>query len=93
MPTAYRTGTYIAFHANGMKEPTESDIKYYNLLKAWHVREDNDFSFTDSHEKTGSMPNATDVLSKVRTGETTSGHRAAQWLRTLMKDARGGPIR
>ena len=55
MPTAYRTGTYIAFHANGMKEPTESDIKYYNLLKAWHVREDNDFSFTDSHEKTGSI--------------------------------------
>ena len=42
---------------------------------------------------TGSMLNAPDVLSKVRTGETTTGHLAAQWLRTLMKDARGGPIR
>lgn len=29
-----RTGTYVEFHANGQKEPTESDIKYFNLLKA-----------------------------------------------------------
>ena len=31
---AYRNGTYIAFHANNATEPTESDFKYYNLLKA-----------------------------------------------------------
>jgi hypothetical protein len=49
---AYRNGTYIAFHANGKTEPTESDMKYYNLLKAWHVREENDFEFVNSHEKT-----------------------------------------
>lgn len=55
MATSYRTGTYVAFHANGQKEPTESDIKYYNLLKAWKVRDDNDFVFTDSHEKTGAI--------------------------------------
>lgn len=55
MATAYRTGTYVAFHANGMKEPTESDIKYFNLLKAWNVRIDNDFAFIDSHEKTGAI--------------------------------------
>jgi len=55
MAATYRTGTYVAFHANAQKEPTESDIKYYNLLKAWHVRKDNDFSFTDSHEKTGAI--------------------------------------
>jgi hypothetical protein len=30
----YRNGTYVAFHANKTKQPTESDIKYYNLLKA-----------------------------------------------------------
>ena len=55
MAIAYRTGTYVAFHANGQTEPTESDIKYYNLLKAWNVLSDNDFSFTDSHEKTGAI--------------------------------------
>src|SRR4051812_31948637 len=50
-----RTGTYIAFHANGQTEPTESDMKYFNLLKAWKVRFDDDFSFVDSHEKTSAI--------------------------------------
>ena len=48
---AYRNGTYIAFHANNTTEPTESDIKYYNLLKAWDVRNNDDFHFINSHEK------------------------------------------
>ena len=52
---AYRNGTYIAFHANNTTEPTESDIKYYNLLKAWVVRSDNDFSFINSHDKTAAV--------------------------------------
>lgn len=52
---AYRNGTYIAFHANGTTEPGESDYTYYNLLKAWHVREESDFEFVDSHEKTAAL--------------------------------------
>lgn len=48
---AYRNGTYVAFHANGTSEPTESDFKYYGLMKAWKVREEGDFSWVDSHEK------------------------------------------
>jgi hypothetical protein len=48
---AYRNGTYVAFHANKTKQPTESDIKYLNLLRAWKVRSDDDFKFTDSHAK------------------------------------------
>jgi hypothetical protein len=52
---AYRNGTYIAFHANNTTEPTESDMKYYNLLKAWHVREENDFSFVNSHDKASAV--------------------------------------
>ena len=52
---AYRNGTYIAFHANNTTEPTESDIKYYNLRKAWVVRSDNDFSFINSHDKTAAV--------------------------------------
>lgn len=49
---AYRNGTYVAFHAAGTSDPTASDIRYYNLLKAWHVRDECDFHFVNSHEKT-----------------------------------------
>jgi antiphage defense system Thoeris ThsB-like protein len=49
---AYRNGTYIAFHAEGTNVPTETDFKYYNLIKAWAEKEDDDFSFVNSHEKT-----------------------------------------
>lgn len=52
---AYRNGTYIAFHANGIKEPTESDMKYYCLLQAWKVCEDSNFYFINSHDKTGAV--------------------------------------
>src|SRR4051812_42325809 len=57
MASYKRTGTYVAFHADGQIEPTESDMKYYRLLQAWKVRTDNDFSFVDSHEKTGALRN------------------------------------
>jgi len=30
-------------------------MKYYNLLRAWHVREDNDFEFVNSHDKTAAV--------------------------------------
>jgi len=52
---AYRNGTYIAFHANKTTDPTASDIKYYNLLKAWTALTDDDFSFVNSHNKTASV--------------------------------------
>lgn len=52
---AYRNGTYIAFHANGKTDPTASDIKYYNLIKAWSAKTDDDFSMVNSHEKTSAV--------------------------------------
>lgn len=52
---AYRSGTYVIFHAAGTSEPTASDMKYYNLLRAWHVRTDNDFRFVNSHEKAAAV--------------------------------------
>ena len=52
---AYRNGTYIAFHANNTSDPTQSDMKYYNTLKMWKVRDDGDFTFINSHEKTGAV--------------------------------------
>jgi hypothetical protein len=52
---AYRNGTYVAFHANGTNIPVDSDIKYYNLLKAWAEKTDDDFSMINSHEKASAV--------------------------------------
>jgi hypothetical protein len=52
---AYRNGTYVAFHANGTDIPIDSDIKYYNLLKAWTAKTDDDFSMINSHEKASAV--------------------------------------
>ena len=52
---AYKNGTYVAFNGCGTTDPTESDIKYYNLLKAWAESDNIDFSFSNSHEKTSQV--------------------------------------
>lgn len=52
---AYRNGTYIAFHAEGKTDPTASDIKYYRMLKAWHVNDGMDFKFVNSHDKVSAV--------------------------------------
>lgn len=52
---AYRNGTYIAFHANGTNYPIDSDIKYYNLIKAWLGKDDDSFTMINSHEKTSAV--------------------------------------
>ncbi|MFR2886635.1 MAG: TIR domain-containing protein [Clostridium butyricum] len=49
---AYRNGIYVAFNGCGTAVPTKSDIKYYDLLKAWEKNKNIDFSFIDSHSKT-----------------------------------------
>jgi hypothetical protein len=63
---AYRNGTYIAFHADGTNIPTESDIKYYNLIKAWTVKSDDDFYMINSHDKTSAVRDSSkkETLSK-----------------------------
>jgi Thoeris protein ThsB, TIR-like domain len=52
---AYRNGTYIAFHAGGMTDPTASDIRYYRMLKAWHEHDKIEFQFVNSHEKVSAV--------------------------------------
>ncbi len=52
---AYRNGTYVAFHANGTNLPGKSDIDYYNLMKAWSAKTDDDFTMINSHEKASSV--------------------------------------
>lgn len=51
---AYRNGTYIAFAADGNKNITTSDIRFYNLLKGWNTMKSKDFKLINPHEK-GSM--------------------------------------
>ena len=51
MKRAYRNGTYVAFHAEGITDPTASDIKYYRMLRAWSKLKGSEFSFIDSHDK------------------------------------------
>ena len=52
---AYRNGTYVAFHANGTDEPANSDIKYYNLMKAWTAKTDDAFTMINSHDKASAV--------------------------------------
>jgi len=54
---AYRNGTYVAFHAGGTSNPiaAQSDIKYFNLLKAWHSNSHHVFRLIDSHDKVSSV--------------------------------------
>jgi len=51
----YRNGTYVAFHANGTNIPGKSDIDYYNLMKAWSAKSDDDFTMINSHEKASAV--------------------------------------
>jgi hypothetical protein len=53
---AYRNGTYVAFHANGTNIPGgNSDIDYYNLLKAWTAKTDDSFTMNNSHDKAAAV--------------------------------------
>lgn len=53
---AYRNGTYVAFHANGTNIPGgNSDIDYFNLMKAWAAKTDDEFTMNNSHEKVAAV--------------------------------------
>lgn len=53
---AYRSGTYVAFHADGNNIPGgKSDIDYYNLLCAWDSNKSHEFRLVNSHEKASAV--------------------------------------
>src|SRR5262244_97010 len=52
---AYRSGTYVAFHAEGNSDPTERDMKYYRMLQAWHQHEKIEFSLVNSHDESSAV--------------------------------------
>ncbi len=51
----YRNGIYTAFNGCGTTDPTQSDIRFYNILKSWKENGNIDFTFSDSHDKTYSV--------------------------------------
>jgi hypothetical protein len=55
---AYRNGTYVAFHAAGTNLPGKSDMDYYNLMKAWTAKTDDDFTMINSHDKASAVRDA-----------------------------------
>lgn len=78
MATVYRNGTYIAFHANGTNIPTDSDIGYYNLIKAWSAKKDDEFTFVNSHMKTSQL--------RTTSSKETLQARLAERLRNYSKN-------
>ncbi|MBA2851574.1 hypothetical protein HNP86_001727 [Methanococcus maripaludis] len=57
----YRTGTYVAFNGCGTRDPTASDIKYFNLLKAWDSNKNFDFNMKNSHAKTSQVKDSSSL--------------------------------
>lgn len=58
---AYRNGTYVAFNGMGTTDPTKSDMKYYGLLQSWDASKKYDFTFSNSHEKTYSVRDTSEL--------------------------------
>lgn len=58
---AYRNGTYVAFNGMGTTDPTKSDMKYYGLLQSWNKSNKYDFRFSDSHKKTYSVNDSSQI--------------------------------
>lgn len=50
-----RTGTYFAFDGLGKENPTESDFKYYAMVKAWNESKNIEFQCTNSHDKASAV--------------------------------------
>lgn len=59
---AYRNGIYVAFNGCNTTDPTKSDIKYFNLMKAWDSNNNIDFSFTNSHDKTAAVNDSSKMI-------------------------------
>lgn len=59
--STYRNGTYVAFNGMGTTDPTQSDMKYYGLLQAWNKSNNFDLTFSDSHKKTYSVQDSSQI--------------------------------
>ena len=59
---AYRNKTYVAFDG-------DSDIRYYNLMKAWKQSDKTDFNFYDAHDINNALDTSTEETIKRRLRE------------------------
>ena len=59
---AYRNKTYVAFDG-------DSDIRYYNLMKAWKQSDKSDFNFYDAHDLNTAWDTSTEETIKRRLRE------------------------
>ena len=62
MIMAYRNKTYVAFDG-------DSDIRYYNLMKAWKQSDNTDFNFYDAHALNTALDTSTEETIKRRLRE------------------------
>ena len=59
---AYRNKTYVAFDG-------DSDIRYYNLMKAWKQNDNSEFNFHDAHDLNTAWDTSTEETIKSRLRE------------------------
>ncbi|MDR0644746.1 MAG: TIR domain-containing protein [Treponema sp.] len=59
---AYRNKTYVAFDG-------DSDIRYYNLMKAWKQNDNTDFNFYDAHDLNTALDTSSEETIKRRLRE------------------------
>jgi hypothetical protein len=59
---AYRNKTYVAFDG-------DTDIKYYNLMKAWKQNDNTDFNFYDAHDLNTALDTSSEETIKRRLRE------------------------
>jgi hypothetical protein len=59
---AYRNKTYVAFDG-------DSDIRYYNMMKAWKQNDNTDFNFYNAHDLNNALDTSTEETIKRRLRE------------------------
>jgi hypothetical protein len=59
---AYRNGIYVAFNGCNTTDPTKSDIKYFNIMKAWDSNDNISFDFVNSHDKTAAVNDTSKMI-------------------------------
>jgi hypothetical protein len=65
---AYRNKTYVAFDG-------DSDIRYYNLMKAWKQNDNTNFNFYDAHDLNTALDTSTEETIKRRLRERMENSR------------------
>lgn len=66
-------------------------MKYYNLLKAWHKDDDNDFYFINSHDKAAAVRDGSKWRDSTKRPAAQDGEGASQLTTTVNGAVAWGP--